>query len=160
MDAFTFEWSRFLDYLFKIGVAFVLTLPVALDRERSRRNMGLRTFPLVAIGSCGYVLVTAAIIGPDANEAQTRVIQGLMTGIGFVGGGAILKGNDEVHGTSTAASIWATGALGAAVGHGQYEIAVLIGLVTFLTLRLLTSAKHLLVDRDQHVEHHNAEHRF
>jgi putative Mg2+ transporter-C (MgtC) family protein len=154
VSVFAFEWSRFLDYLLKIGIAFVLSLPVALDRERSSRNMGLRTFPLVAIGSCGYVLVTTAIISPSASDAMTRVIQGLMTGIGFVGGGAILKGNDQVHGTSTAAGIWATGALGAAVGHAQYEIAVIIALITFLTLRLLATTKSLLLENDRQTEHH------
>jgi putative Mg2+ transporter-C (MgtC) family protein len=106
------------------------------------------------------VLITAAIINPNADDAQTRIIQGLMTGIGFVGGGAIIKAGDQVYGTSTAASIWAMGALGAAVGYGQYEIAVIIGLVTFLTLRLLTSTKNLLIDRDQQAEHHDAEHRL
>ena len=64
-----------------------------------------------------------------------------MTGIGFVGGGAILKGEDRVHGTATAASIWSTGAIGAAVGYRQYEIAMIISLFNVLTLRLLKRAK-------------------
>ena len=154
METFAFDWSRFLDYLFKIGMAFVLSLPVALDRERSSRNLGLRTFPLVAIGSCGYILITTAIVSPDSHDALTRVIQGLMTGIGFVGGGAILKEENQVHGTSTAASIWATGALGVAVGYNQYEIAVLIALVTFLTLRVLNTSKSLLPEPEKRSEHH------
>ncbi|HET9206270.1 MAG TPA: MgtC/SapB family protein, partial [Burkholderiaceae bacterium] len=65
----------------------------------------------------------------------------LMTGMGFIGGGAILKGGGSVHGTATAASLWATGAIGAAVGLGAYDVAVMISLFTFLTLWLLTPLK-------------------
>jgi putative Mg2+ transporter-C (MgtC) family protein len=146
MEMFTFDGPQFLSYIVKIGIAFGLTLPIALNREQSARQMGLRTFPLVAISSCGYVLIATAIISADADDAQMRVIQGLMTGIGFVGGGAILKDNAQVHGTATAASIWSTGALGAAVGYEQYEIAIIISLINFLTLILLNPAKKLLND--------------
>lgn len=136
-----FEWDQFLSYLFKIIAAFVLALPTAWEREYSSRQMGLRTFPLVATASCSYVLIAVAIMTPDSEEAKARILQGLMTGIGFVGGGAILKYDNQVHGTSTAASIWSTGALGAAVGYAQYEIAIIIALLTCLTLRLLKKAK-------------------
>lgn len=66
--------------------------------------MGLRTFPLVAVASCGYVLVALSVSG-ESDEAQARIIQGLMSGIGFIGGGAILKEGANVRGTATAASI-------------------------------------------------------
>ena len=99
--------------------------------------MGLRTFPLVSVASCAYVLIAVSVIGPAA-DAQSRIIQGLMTGIGFIGGGAILKDGDVVRGTATAASVWMVGAIGAAVGYERYEIAIVLSLVTFLTLRLLT----------------------
>jgi putative Mg2+ transporter-C (MgtC) family protein len=59
----------------------------------------------------------------------------LITGVGFIGGGAILKHRGIASGTATAASLWATGALGAAVGYGLYDIAVVLSLTTFLTLR-------------------------
>ena len=64
-----------------------------------------------------------------------------MTGMGFIGGGAILKEGGSVRGTATAASLWATGATGAAVGLGAYDVAVMISLCTFLTLWLLTPLK-------------------
>lgn len=64
-----------------------------------------------------------------------------MTGMGFIGGGAILKDNGSVRGTATAASFWATGATGAAVGLGAYDVAVVISLFTFLTLWLLVPFK-------------------
>ena len=112
-------------------------IAVAWERERATRIMGLRTFPLVAVASCAYVLVAVAVVGTET-DAHSRVIQGLMTGVGFIGGGAILKEGVNVRGTATAASVWSVGALGAAVGYGRWEIAVLLSVVTFLTLRLLT----------------------
>ena len=99
--------------------------------------MGLRTFSLVAMASCGYVLIATRVVGIDA-EPQARIIQGLMTGIGFVGGGAILKHGANVRGTATAVSIWMTGALGAAVAYSELEIAVLLSVLNYLALRGLS----------------------
>lgn len=137
MDYIDLNWQQLLTYLLQITGAFLLALPVAWERERSTNIMGLRTFPLVAVASCAFVLISLAVVGTDA-DAQSRIIQGLMTGMGFIGGGAILKDGDRVRGSATAASVWLVGALGAAVGYSRWEIAILLSLVTFLTLRLLT----------------------
>lgn len=131
------DWNELIEPLFKLIGAFLLTLPVAWEREHSTRIMGLRTFSLLAVASCGYVLVATRVVGLDA-EPQARIIQGLMTGIGFVGGGAILKEGAKVRGTATAVSIWLTGALGAAVAYSELEIAVLMSALNFLTLQVLT----------------------
>lgn len=131
------DWNQFIEPLLKLIGAFLLTLPVAWEREHSTRIMGLRTFSLLAVASCGYVLIATRVVGLDA-EPQARIIQGLMTGIGFVGGGAILKEGARVRGTATAVSIWLTGALGAAVAYSELEIAVLMSALNFLTLRILT----------------------
>ena len=131
------DWNQFVEPLLKLIGAFVLTLPVAWEREHSTRIMGLRTFSLVAVASCGYVLMAARVVGLEP-EPQARIIQGLMTGIGFVGGGAILKEGASVRGTATAVSIWMTGALGAAVAYTELEIAVLMSALNFLTLQVLT----------------------
>ncbi|WP_016744754.1 MgtC/SapB family protein, partial [Rhizorhabdus wittichii] len=69
------------------------------------------------------------------SPAQARLLEGLITGVGFIGGGAILKHGGKASGTATAASLWATGALGAAGGYGLYDIALVLSLTTFLTLR-------------------------
>lgn len=131
------DWVELLEPLLKMGGTLLLILPIAWDRERSTRIMGLRTFSLVAVACCGYVLIADRIVGA-APDAHARIIQGLMTGIGFIGGGAILKDGANVRGTATAASIWMTGALGAAVGYGEIEIAVLLSALNFLMLRVLT----------------------
>lgn len=92
----------------------------------------MRTVPLVAIAICGLVLIAIAIVG-RTSLGQARILEGLTAGVGFIGGGAILKQGGRTSGTATAASLWATGALGAAVGFGLYDIAVIISLTTFLT---------------------------
>ena len=74
-------------------------------------------------------------------EAMARIVEGVITGIGFIGGGAILKGGGEVHGTATAAALWATGAIGIAVGLANYDVAVVICLFTILTLYVLSRLK-------------------
>ena len=134
------EWTRIFSHLLSVTIAYVLALPVAWDREKEARSAGLRTFPLVAVASCGYMLLANSILG-SSSESTARIIQGLITGIGFIGGGAILKDRGSVHGTATAASIWNTGAIGAAVAFGRYEIALVLSVINFATLRLLTPLK-------------------
>ncbi|NDJ19849.1 MgtC/SapB family protein [Myxacorys almedinensis] len=148
MESLRFSWELFFTDFLKIAIAFVLTLPIAWERERSERSAGLRTFPLVAVASCGYVLIALASIGAHASD-QSRIIQGLMSGIGFIGGGAILKGSGTVRGTATAASIWTTGALGASVAYAHYEIAVLMSAMNYLTLRVLTPIERKINPADQ-----------
>jgi putative Mg2+ transporter-C (MgtC) family protein len=127
------EWRDIWLHALKLAIAYILALPIGWDRERSDRSAGLRTFPLVAIAGCSFVLIAQQVL--KSQDAQARVIEGLMTGVGFIGGGAILKQGGETRGTATAASLWATGAVGAAVGYQLYDIAIVISLATFLTLR-------------------------
>ena len=117
--------------------AFALALPIGWERQTSSRSAGLRTFPLVAAASCAYMLLGMGIAGANA-DASSRVLQGLLAGIGFIGGGAILKSERRVRGTATAASLWMTGALGVAVALGRWELAVSMTVVTFVTLWVLT----------------------
>lgn len=146
----TFDVEVALHFLVRLAIAFGLALPVAWEREVSTRTMGLRTFPIVAMASCGFVLLSTTVVSEFSDDAQTRVIQGLMTGIGFIGGGAILKGGSGVRGTATAASIWTMGAAGASVGFDQVELAVLIALINWAALLVLTPIERRLgkMDRD------------
>jgi putative Mg2+ transporter-C (MgtC) family protein len=131
---------RVLPHLVALSIAYLLALPIGWNRERAERSAGLRTFPLVALASCGIVQATEGILNGHP-EGTARIIEGLMTGMGFIGGGAILKHGGSVRGTATAASLWATGATGAAVGLGAYDVAIVISLFTFLTLWLLVPFK-------------------
>lgn len=145
MDVIGIEWRWESLYLTELVVAYVLTLPIAWDREQTSRSAGLRTFPLVAIASCSYLLIAR-----DMFEAEglARAYYGLITGIGFIGGGAILKEGGSVKGTATAASIWSTGALGAAVALNHYEIAVALSLMVFFTLRYVSVLKQVIKKDD------------
>ena len=119
--------------------AFAFALPIGWERERAARPAGIRTFPIVAVASCAFILLGHAAF-PATEAAQARILQGLMTGIGFIGGGAILKGNrdaQDVTGIATAASIWNTGAIGAAVAYRRWEIAATLAVLNFLILRFL-----------------------
>ena len=137
------NWSQSGERLLSVAAAYVLALPIGWTWERIRHDSGLRTFPLVAVASCSYILVAKHVLGPD-NVNLDRVIQGLMTGIGFIGGGAIFRHGANVRGTSTAASIWCVGALGAAVACGAWDIAILLGIVNLATLRLLRPVKEMI----------------
>ena len=127
--------------LLQLLASIALALPVAWDREREGPSMGLRTFPLVSLGSCAYALVALSIVDPESSDALMRVMQGLMSGIGFVGGGAILKDSDTVRGTASAASIWVTGALGAAVGFQLWSIAIALSVSNFAVIVIMTQFK-------------------
>ncbi len=135
----------FEPYLTLLG-ALVLALPVAWDRERNSQIMGLRTFPLVALGACAYVLISQEFIGGADPNATARIVQGLMSGIGFVGGGAILKSKDHVSGTASAASIWVTGALGAAAGFGYWDFAVALCVLNFAIVFGMSRIKPLVIE--------------
>ena len=122
-----------------MAIAYVLAIPIAWDRETHVRSAGLRTFPLVAVASCGFMLLGISVL--SSTDAEARVLYGIMTGIGFIGGGAILKDKGRVSGTATAASIWNTGAIGTAVAWSRFEIAVLLSLLNFFTLWALGRVK-------------------
>lgn len=140
------EWSMVVLHIRDLVFAFILALPIGWDREKNERTAGLRTFPLVAVAACGYMLVGMDVL--SSTDAEARVMEGIITGIGFIGGGAILKnavkGQGFVSGTATAASLWLTGAIGISVATGRLEIALVLSALTFFTLRLLTPAKVLV----------------
>ena len=134
------DWPLDLRDTIRLLIAYVLALPVGWYREQEAHSVGVRTFPLVAMASCGYVLLGVPLLGSDP-AAQSRIIQGLVAGIGFIGGGAILKAEGSVHGTATAASIWNTGVLGVAVAQERYYLAIMLSVLNLVALRLLLPLK-------------------
>lgn len=146
MDLFeTWNADEAVSHLIYLAVAYALALPIGWNREQEERSAGLRTFPMVSMAACGFVMVAIEVLG-IGSEGQARILEGLMTGVGFIGGGAILKQGDRAKGTATAASLWATGAMGAAVGYGQLDIAVILSGVMFVTLVLLSPLKRVVAD--------------
>ena len=126
--------------LARLAISFLLALPIGWEQEVEERTAGLRTFPLVSLGSCGLMLIAHAI-GNGSADVSSRILQGLVTGIGFVGGGAILKSEKSVRGTATAASIWNMAVVGTATAFGLYGIAGVLVIINFISLRLLLPFK-------------------
>ncbi len=133
-------WDTFQPYV-ALMAALVLSFPVAWNRERHSDLIGVRTFPLVAVGACAYMLLGLYFIDGVAPDAKARLLQGLMTGIGFVGGGAILKNDNTVSGTASASSIWIVGAIGAATAMGAWGFAVVLAAINWLMFRVFMRRK-------------------
>lgn len=138
-------WQEIWNNFAHLAIAYVLTATIGWDREMHEHSAGVRTFPIVGMASCGYLLILGQQL--DAT-AQSRLLQGLITGIGFIGGGAILKEGANVRGTATAASVWNAGVIGAAVALNHYGIAITLALLNLFTLKALLPLKGWL-DRKQ-----------
>jgi putative Mg2+ transporter-C (MgtC) family protein len=118
-------WGDSLDHLVHLLLAFVLALPIGWHRAREEQSAGLRTFPLVAMASCGLVQTAISVNGVSVPN-NANILQGVVTGIGFIGAGAIIRQGDFTTGHATAASIWTVGIMGAAVGYGYYDIGIIL----------------------------------
>lgn len=144
MDPHSGQWflglddgSHILRVLVRLTVAVILGAVIGYEREREAKAAGLRTHMLVTLGSCLFVLAPLEAGMPLPQLA--RVIQGLATGIGFLGAGTILKMPEEriVKGLTTGANIWVTAALGMAVGLGVVWPAILAVLLAIFILYVL-----------------------
>ena len=127
-----------------VTIAYLLALPIGWNREKEERSAGIRTFPLVAVASCGFIQAAEARFGTEP-EAMARIMEGLITGMGFIGGGAILRLKDSVKGTATAASLWVTGAIGVSAGLQAYDVAVMLSIITLITLWVLSPLKRSVI---------------
>jgi putative Mg2+ transporter-C (MgtC) family protein len=141
-------WQSASSQLMNMSIAYLLALPIGWNREREDRSAGLRTFPIVAVAACGFAILGTSTPGATS-DTYSRILQGLITGIGFIGGGVILHDRGTATGMATAASILSIGIVGAAVGFEQYHIAVALTLLDLLTFKLLTPLKRkLAVEED------------
>ena len=124
-------------HLARLIVAMLLGAVVGAQRERIGKPAGLRTHVLVAMGGALFI-VAPLEFGMNA-DGLSRVIQGLVTGIGFLGAGAILKLHEqrEIEGLTTAAGIWMTAAIGISAGLGRWGLALASTILTWLTLSII-----------------------
>ena len=133
-----------MPHLVAMLVAYFLALPIGWTANGPSAALG-ENLPCGDC-ACGFVQM-AEVVTAGSPEALARIVEGVIVGMGFIGGGAILKSGESVRGTATAASLWVTGAMGLAVGLGHADIAVILSLVTSLTLYLLSPLKP--EDRDE-----------
>jgi putative Mg2+ transporter-C (MgtC) family protein len=164
------DWLAILENLGAMAVAVILGGVVGLERELRGRWAGMRTHMIVCLGAALFVLVMTSYPNVQSSDVS-RVIQGLVAGIGFLGAGTILKLTDkaEVKGLTTAASIWLAAAVGVACGLKQYPLAVSAVVLALVVLEALRRLEHALdwaaeIDRhdpdQQHVEaQESAKHR-
>ncbi|MBI2649983.1 MgtC/SapB family protein [Candidatus Woesearchaeota archaeon] len=123
---------EYTEILLRLVLAVVAGGLIGLEREVVHKPAGIRTHMLVSLGSALFVLVTIETL---PNEAA-RIIAGIATGIGFLGAGTIFKAKDEVHGLTTAASIWAVSAVGLALGLGYYLMTIIAVVLVLIVLQL------------------------
>lgn len=121
----------------RLTLAAILGGILGIERESQGKAAGLRTHMLVALGAALFVL--SADPTGEVNDAMSRVIQGVVAGVGFLGAGTILKSESlaNVRGLTTAAGLWLTAAMGVAVGLGQEIVAILATVLALNTLHVL-----------------------
>lgn len=137
MDLFIDTTINLWTVLLKLAVSFALGLFIGAERQMRRRDAGLRTFTLICTGSTGAMLISIWIpqVYPDfLNGDPGRIAAQVLTGVGFLGAGAIARGKGSVQGLTTAACIWQAAVIGLAVGAGLYMGAVLVTLMTLFVL--------------------------
>jgi len=150
-DAFDLpDWPQFMQVTVRLVVAVAFGGLLGLQREREGKAAGLRTHMLVALGAALFTI--APLEAGMSFENLSRVVQGIATGIGFLGAGTILKGREqhEIQGLTTAAGVWLTAAVGIAVGMGQLWIPALGVILALIILSALVYLqKAVKNNRDQ-----------
>jgi putative Mg2+ transporter-C (MgtC) family protein len=139
----TVEHADQLEIALRLCVAAIAGMAVGLNRDIHNKAIGMRTLGLVALGAAIVILSGSVYEGLHfAQDAVSRVVQGILTGLGFLGAGAIIKSRDgsEVHGLTTASTVWIAASLGVTAGLGAWFITVA---GTIMTLLVLTFGKPL-----------------
>lgn len=122
-----------IEVISRIVIAFLLGSFIGLERERHGISAGIRTYGAICLGACVFGIVSLSVVGADPSRIAAQVV----TGIGFLGGGLIFRtGDNYVSGLTTAATLWATAAVGLAVALGMYMISFLTALLIFALLFL------------------------
>jgi putative Mg2+ transporter-C (MgtC) family protein len=121
----------------RLLTAALLGAVLGFERELRQKSAGLRTNILIAIGSALFTLMSYELAGEAAGADPGRVAAQIVTGIGFLGAGAIMRTDSGVHGLTTAAAIWVNAAVGVAAGGGEYHLAFIATAVTVAVLLVL-----------------------
>ncbi len=144
------QWDLALQVIIRLLLAAFLGGAIGYDREIHAKAAGIRTHMLVSLGAA-IVIIVSRLDGIPMSE-MSRVIEGVVTGTGFIGGGVILKLSQEreIRGVTTAASIWVTAAIGISVGLGQAWVAVLCTIVVWFILVVLGYFEKKYLGTDEH----------
>lgn len=137
--------TSLLDIFLRLALAAGLGGAIGLEREFRHKPAGLRTNMLIALGSALFSVLSVEL--GSAAGSPDRVAAQIVTGIGFLGAGAILRTGDHVQGLTTAATIWVNAAIGMAAGLGSYAVAAVGAALTLVVLALLPTMERLFEDR-------------
>jgi len=127
------------EVIFQLILASLLGGLIGLEREFRKKEAGLRTYALVCLGSAFFVIISYKVIeffpnGIGSSFDPTRIIGQIVLGVGFLGAGLIIFRGFHIEGLTTAAGLWVTASVGAAVGAGLYYLALLVTLITIIIL--------------------------
>jgi len=120
-----------MESILKIILSTVMGFAIGYERERSGKLVGIRTISLICLGSTLFCLMSPQVFGDNS-----RIVAQIVSGIGFLGAGIIFKNGDEIHGLTTAATIWVSAAIGALIGMGMYFEGI-IGCIVILIINML-----------------------
>jgi putative Mg2+ transporter-C (MgtC) family protein len=137
-----------LDTLGRLLLAAALGAILGAEREMRQRAAGFRTNTLIALGSAAFTLVSIQLAAQDGGD-PTRIPSQIVTGIGFLGGGAILRGQGDIRGLTTAATVWVNAAIGMAAGAGFFALAITATLVTLLVLTVFLRLENYMTRHAQ-----------
>lgn len=140
-----------LDMLARLGAAAVLALFLGLERELRGKPAGLRSHMLVSLGAAGFMLVGMDILfataegDPSARIDPTRIVEGVIGGIGFLGAGSIIRSGGTIQGITTGAAIWTAGAIGVSCGVGNFVLATMITVFALIVVAILGRFEHEMI---------------
>jgi putative Mg2+ transporter-C (MgtC) family protein len=144
-----------VDFVWRLILAAAFGALLGLEREYRRKPAGLRTNILIAVGSALFTILSMVMTTNGAGD-PSRVAGQIVTGIGFLGGGAIMRYRDTVHGMTTAATIWVNAAIGVAAGAGQLAIASFATALTLAVLIVLPPLENYFDRRAGSADHHES----
>lgn len=143
------QWLNW-DAAFKIALAALLGAIVGLEREWGGHPAGLRTNMVIAISSCLFTILSIEGFPLQGSSQDTaRVASQIVTGVGFLGAGVLLRTRSHIWGLTTAATIWLVAAIGMAIGTGAYFVAILTAILSTILLILLAPVSRRLEQRAQ-----------
>ncbi|MFP4137692.1 MAG: MgtC/SapB family protein [Halomonas sp.] len=142
-----------LDILARLGVATGLALAVGLERELRGKPAGLRSHMLVALGAAAFIIIgmeimhTTSLDDSSARIDPTRIVEGVIGGIGFLGAGSIIRSGASVQGITTGASIWLAGAIGIAAGVRHFSLAIMVTVLALVIVIVLGHFEREVIEK-------------
>ncbi len=143
-----------IDMAIRLSVAVGLALLVGLERELRGKPAGLRSHMLVSLGAAAFIIVGTGILESAATSDSaaidpTRIVEGIIGGIGFLGAGSIIRSGGSIQGITTGASIWLAGAIGVSAGVNNFPLAAMVAVMALIIMTVLGYLEHSLIEPKQ-----------